>query len=235
MPSLQAKAFGGSDTSVQYDQKPDHCPLCHHAVDPKMFSSAVLVGGDVHGHETVLEVVFQCTRQACARLFIGRYSRFGGGGRILSDTFQLRKTTPTNFVPPSIDPDVLKISPMFATVYSQAASAEASDLDQIAGVGYRKALEFVVKDYCIQQDQSAKDAIEKEFLSVTIESRVADPNVKQCAKRATWLGNDETHYVRKWEDKDIKDLKVLIQLTVNWIKNSVLTKKYLEDMAEGRK
>ncbi|MNF08429.1 hypothetical protein D3C80_2088550 [compost metagenome] len=63
-----------------------------------------------------------------------------------------------------------------------------------------------------------------------IEGFVTNENVKQCAKRAIWLGNDETHYVRKWVDKDIKDLKLLIQITVNWIQQEVITKKLLEDM-----
>ena len=48
-----------------------------------------------------------------------------------------------------------------------------------------------------------------------------------------WLGNDETHYVRKWEEKDIRDLKILIRLTESWIQNSILTDKYLREMGGG--
>jgi hypothetical protein len=54
--------------------------------------------------------------------------------------------------------------------------------------------------------------------------------VKACAKRAAWLGNDETHYVRKWTDKDVRDLKILITLTINWINNVLLTRKYTAEM-----
>ena len=54
-------------------------------------------------------------------------------------------------------------------------------------------------------------------------------------KRAVWLGNDETHYVRKWEDKDISDLKRLIKLTVNWIENNLLTQDYMSTMEEKRR
>ena len=57
-------------------------------------------------------------------------------------------------------------------------------------------------------------------------------NVKTCAKRAAWLGNDETHFVRKWEGKDIEDLKTLIQLTINWIQSDILTRDYEEKMPE---
>ncbi|MDM0796823.1 hypothetical protein QTI10_04645 [Clostridium perfringens] len=38
-----------------------------------------------------------------------------------------------------------------------------------------------------------------------------------AASRAVWLGNDQTHYVQKFTDKDINDLKRLIRLTVHWI------------------
>jgi hypothetical protein len=54
--------------------------------------------------------------------------------------------------------------------------------------------------------------------------------VKECAKRAAWLGNDETHYTRKWETKDVSDLKLLVKLTVNWIDNVLLTEKYIAEM-----
>jgi hypothetical protein len=55
------------------------------------------------------------------------------------------------------------------------------------------------------------------------------------AQRAVWLGNDETHYERRWEDKDIDDLKRLITLTVNWIHNDLLTEAVIADMPAGKK
>lgn len=41
--------------------------------------------------------------------------------------------------------------------------------------------------------------------------------IKNLAKASIWIGNDETHYVRKYEDKDIKDLKRFISATVAYI------------------
>jgi len=54
--------------------------------------------------------------------------------------------------------------------------------------------------------------------------------VKDCVERAVWLGNDETHYVRKWEASDISDLKMLIDLTAHWMTSELLTERYLKDM-----
>jgi len=38
--------------------------------------------------------------------------------------------------------------------------------------------------------------------------------------------------VRRWEDKDIEDLEILVDLTVNAITNALRTKKYLREMKE---
>jgi len=59
---------------------------------------------------------------------------------------------------------------------------------------------------------------------------VNDASVQAVAERAAWLGNDESHYVRRWEDKDIKDLKMLVRLTVNAIDNVLAKDEYLAAM-----
>jgi len=107
-------------------------------------------------------------------------------------------------------------------------------LTEIVGIGFRKSIEFLIKDFAAKQNPSKETEIKSAFLGKCIEVYIEDANVKQCAKRATWLANDETHYVRKWENKDITDLKLLIHLTVNWIDNVLLTQKYTNDMSEGK-
>lgn len=127
-------------------------------------------------------------------------------------------------------PMVAELSPMFVKIYNQALVAETQSLDQLVGIGLRKALEFLVKDFAKQQHPDDVEAIQKCPLATCIENYVSDANVKGCAKRAVWLGNDETHYVRKWEDKDIADLKLLVHLTTNWVDNVLLTQKYVAEM-----
>jgi hypothetical protein len=147
-----------------------------------------------------------------------------------SAVFTLSATAPVNLVAPTFSDQVTKLSPTFVLIYGQATIAEFRGLEQVAGCGYRKALEFLVKDYCISKDQASKEAIEAEPSGTTIKHRITDTNIKTCAELATWLGNDETHYVRKWADKDLSDLKTLINLTVNWITNELVTAQYMKDM-----
>ena len=48
------------------------------------------------------------------------------------------------------------------------------------------------------------------------------------------LGNDHAHYLREWLDRDIVDLKLLIDLAVHWIDSELLTKQYETEMINKR-
>ena len=48
------------------------------------------------------------------------------------------------------------------------------------------------------------------------------------AERAVWLGNDHVHYYQKHTDKDLKDLKRLIEGILSYINIDVVTSEALE-------
>jgi len=125
---------------------------------------------------------------------------------------------------------------MFCNTYNQASLAEENQLDQICGPGYRKALEFLVKDYLVKHvyadNEEKKSEVLRGFLGAVIENHIGEKRIKQCAKRAAWLGNDETHYTRRWDDKDIEDLKSLILMTVSYIDMTMEADRYLQEMPE---
>lgn len=217
---------------VYLHHQPDECPVCHRHVVPEQ----LYVASRGRGQEDPIEVSYRCTNLKCQALFIGhfRFLRKPEGPNVRSDRphFILSQLKPLEPREPAIPDLVGELSPGFASTYGQALAAEAYRLDQIAGIGLRKALEFLVKDYASSENPDDEAKIEKLPLSSCIEQYVSDPNVKSCAKRASWLGNDETHYVRRWKDKDIEDLKVLIRLSVNWLENVLLTAKYEMEMPE---
>jgi len=47
------------------------------------------------------------------------------------------------------------------------------------------------------------------------------------------ISSPPLHYQRRWEDKDLQNLKELIRLTINWMDNSLLTRKYHDDMPDN--
>ncbi|HEV6967179.1 hypothetical protein [Roseateles sp.] len=177
--------------------------------------------------------IFRCTHQKCQELFIGNYKLLdrAEGGR---PAYSLQSVAPVKAQSVIFPDTVVTTSPTFAMVFNQSVAAESAGLDQLVGIGLRKALEFLIKDYAILEQPEKTDEIRSTQLAACISSYVSDPNVKECAKRAAWLGNDETHYTRKWEAKDVNDLKLLVKLTVNWIDNALLTKKYIAEMSAGK-
>ena len=190
MITIQAQL--GVDTerrgSFELYRRPDECPICHRAVNPNQCATAIAKEG-----KESLEICFQCTRQTCAHLFIGRYKT-----QPTSTTqFYLQTAVPITGVEPEIPKEVVGISQSFEKIYGQAFMAESYELDEIAGGGYRKALEFLIKDYCIKRSPDKTEIIKKDLLGACIKKHVDDNNIKICAERAAWLGNDETHYTRK--------------------------------------
>ena len=207
---------------IVYEGTPDVCPVCRHAVEPRRLDGVVPAS---RNKREMLQIAYQCVRTSCRQMFIATYDRPRDVGNLY-----LRSVAPKHPKPPEIPKEVAEISPQFVEVMNQSAAAEDYDLLEAAGVGYRKALEFLVKDFCITSNPTEAAAIKSAFLGSVIDKYVDSANIKSCAKRAVWLGNDETHYERRWEGKDLADLKILIQLTVGWIRDHVLTAKYLEDM-----
>jgi len=207
------------------DAQPNRCPVCLKSIQPVEVGAAFLV-------KDWVEKVFRCPSQDCERLFIARYkaTRIAGGAiYTLSELFPLTIQTLEYG-------DVIKgVSQDFVAISREAEIADKSGLKSVCGPGYRKALEFLIKDYVIRSNQDKAEEIKRLNLAQCISDYVADERIRQVSARAVWLGNDETHYLRKWEDKDLTDLKRLIQLTVHWIEMDELTKRTLEDMPEGRK
>lgn len=226
--TVQAQALSGNSRSVSIDRVPDTCPLCHTSVHPKQVFAVVCQFEN--SEKECVEIVFQCPQQDCESLFIGGYIYTAPPPANPARCQLTSKIVPITPKPADFSDEILAVSPTFVEIYNQGLAAEAMNLSQLTGIGLRKALEFLVKDFASQQHTAEIDDIKKTSLGTCIEKYLADPNLQACAKLATWLGNDETHYTRKWLDKDITDLKTLIRLTVNWVENVLLTEKYKKDM-----
>ncbi len=201
------------DNKYKIDKNPDTCPACGKGISPICCYSYDI--NNWRTNEEFLQVVYRCPQDSCSRLFIAKFIK--SNSYPYSDTFNLNRSYLLDLFEFEDFPDSIKnISEMFTKIYNQAKIAEDNNLALVAGPGYRKALEFLVKDYLIRIQPSDSEIIKKETLSSTIK-RIEEKRIEACASRAYWVGNDETHYVRKWENKDIEDLKNLIRMIIDWI------------------
>ncbi|WP_368492853.1 hypothetical protein AB4J90_16370 [Geobacillus thermodenitrificans] len=201
------------------DAIPNECPICNITMKP----IRILGLQDKNKH---FQYIFKCSSERCQRLFIASYRR-------VRDSFNQWKfvaVEPIHYKKEDIDDVIKEICPEFESIYNEAKEAELRGLMKIAGMGYRKSLEFLIKDYLIHFKGKDKEEIEKKFLGNCIKEDIDNYNVKQIALRAAWLGNDESHYVRQWKDKNIEDLKLLLRLSMRWIVDEIITNRYIEEM-----
>jgi hypothetical protein len=147
---------------------------------------------------------------------------------------QINRIIPYEPSPEELPEVIRSISAKFVEIYKEAIEAKDAGLKQICGPGYRKAFEFLIKDYAKEKlsDEETRQKVGRTFAGTVVEKYIADARIQSVAKRALWLGNDETHYLREWTDHDIEDLISLIRLTIHWIEIEHLSNKYVENMPE---
>ena len=217
----QVVTYGSSTYSFKLEFEPIECPYCHCHHMPHPIHAFMV-------NENNAIILCQCTAPDCSKFyhFIYYHSDYGSSLELQ----EMPSATDVQF-----DKDIIEVSHNFCDIYNQANKAEQCGLKEVAGIGYRKSLEFLIKDYLITIKPGDSDNIKKKALAKCIRDDVENINIKNVAKRATWLGNDETHYVRLWEDKNINDLKKLISLCCHWIIDEIETAKIINEMAEPRK
>jgi hypothetical protein len=195
---------------------PDKCPVCSYSVSPEYIL--------LHSKDRwINELLCGCPRNKCGALFFAEYHDSG-------NTCDLIGYYPYSKISKDFPQEVVALSPNFVAIFNQAHHAEQEKLDLICGVAYRKALEYLIKDYVIKRYPEDDSKIKSMPLQQCIQKFITEPSIKLMAERATWLGNDETHYIRKWQDKDLQDLKNLIDLTVYFISMSLKALRYQEEM-----
>ncbi|BFL41541.1 DUF4145 domain-containing protein [Agathobaculum massiliense] len=190
-------------------EKATQCPICHKVGDFDMLYSCF--------YEESAYSIHLC--HFCDSVFFTIYRDYAG-------VFQIQYQYPKEVENSSMPIYIEQLSPQFLNIYQQALKAEEYNLDQIAGMGFRKALEFLVKDYSISKTPSDADKIKEMPLNSCIEKYIDHHKIKALAKRAAWLGNDHSHYLKKHSGRDLQDLKTLISLATQWINLEIESETY---------
>lgn len=207
----QAQSFFEDEfpTPVTYSE-PGTCPLCHFAIVPNRINEEWYKDDLGNRH---LAVFYTCPH--CFRPFVAHFMDSELPGCPMSP--YLDYCAPEFYSAQQFEDSIKNLSPQFVKIYNQALEAESRGLDEIAGIGYRKALEFLVKDYCKHVYPGKDDEIERLPLGKCISDLIAQSSINVLASRAVWIGNDETHYTRKLEGRDISDMKTFIHALVHYI------------------
>ena len=191
---------------------PNFCPCCNTKMYPKILSH-----NSENQENEQCGLIFQCP--SCHEIFFAKYS-YSDDGLV----FKYPVVYPSPQATLNLPTQIKEFYPEFYEIYRQSAEAEEYKLDKICGMGYRKALEFLVKHYLFDKFPDKKEAIQKEYLGKSI-ARIPYPNIQALAHAATWIGNDETHIEKKHQTYGVEDMKAFMTA----LSHLILAEKTTED------
>ncbi|HIS38525.1 MAG TPA: DUF4145 domain-containing protein [Candidatus Onthousia faecavium] len=193
---------------------PKICPICNNNISPiNEFEKANI---DIN----LVSILFTCP--ACGKSFLTHYNYEKYKVESYKEhsyySLTLLESFPVKPKEAIFEECIHNLSPTFCNIYNQAVASETYGLDQLSGIGYRKAIEFLIKDFCIYKHPNDEEKIKSTLLGQVIITYIDETSkIRTLAKVSVWLGNDETHYIKKFDDKDINDLKRFIRATVSYI------------------
>lgn len=184
------------------------CPCCGIATSPTFLEGFAIPHADLP-HTIYAYIALYCT--SCHSIYTARYISNRGVSNLHLDSVFPKVAKEISF-----SDNINELSPTFVSLYNQSSIAETNvEIYGLAGIGYRKALEYLIKDYLIKLKHQDKETIIKMDLGNC--ANKLEGQIKTIAKASIWIGNDETHYFRKNPEYDIEDLKLFINTLIHFI------------------
>ena len=175
--------------------RPSICPNCN-----SVFAPEVVVGTTLISNSEYAVIVFRCNDPDCLKLVFCLYKWEDQKSLTLLDIYP-------KFSSLTIPDVVSDLSPKYALFCNQAYAAEQNGDYELAGIGYRAAIEFLTKDYAITILNKPYEEVKDKKLAKAIELYLPDMKFKNSADVVRLLGNDNNHYVQEYVDYDFTTLK----------------------------
>lgn len=223
--------FRGGSSYRTYFEIPNLCPHCGEKMSPRYCYGLSRQFHDDLDENNVVGLLLQCVscEKYFARMFLLNQFDVNGAPKEIELTYN----PPINA---NIPENIGTISDSFSKIYTQALQAKQAGLDQIYGMGLRKALEFLVKDFGIYLHPESSEDIKKRQLGYVIDKYFTEfTAITALFKAAAWIGNDETHYERQHPDKDAETIKRFISATMLQISSRIASDEAMSMIEESAK
>lgn len=203
---LSKKASEFSSTLTGNYKKPSICPYCGMGVDAPILKKDTYALNS--GHRLL---VANCRCTSCEKIFFFTYEYCSDAQDFVPVTYPSVSFTPYSN-------EILEtISPRFIDMYNQALLAEFNSNYELAAIGYRSALEFLIKDYAINELGKKASEVSSKKLCDSIGIYLHQEELVKTADVVRILGNDFTHYQRKYPEHDFKLLKKYMDIFLSQV------------------
>jgi hypothetical protein len=214
---------GNGGFCIEISQRPDKCPFCNTSIVPEQHLARLQINKDQT--KTMVNVFYGCTK--CANSFCVTYSIGNAVSGIKPKTYYVspKYTTPPYQTNTKIDERINQVSQRAVDLFHEAEKADNTGLTEIAGMGYRKSLECLIKDALVKLGTKTHEEVVELNLNQAIELFDGNSRLTRVAHQARVIGNDFTHYEAKYEGYDITTLKKLLGLAFSWLSDEFETKE----------
>lgn len=194
-----------------YFDIPIVCPNCNASLQPIIADYKLLSYNDSSNGLLIISYKGNC----CSKYFYATY-KYDNRKTIILDVFPHLK--------PTMLPDnIQELSPRFANLYEQSYTAEQNGHLELSGSGYRNAIEVLLKDFAIKKLGAPKEDVCKMKLYDAIGTYLKEVNLETSAADVIRvLGNDYTHYQRKYDDIDFIVVKKYLEIFIQQIETKLL-------------
>lgn len=207
--SKNISSITGMSRSHSIINIPKQCPHCLLMVDPIPSQYYDFNYSD----ENFLAVSFKCP--SCDKHYVCTF---------LSDdessSYCCKNTYPSSHYVLK-DKILENISPRFVDMYNQALLCEHNQHFDLSSIGYRAALEILVKDFAINTLNKDSVEVKKHSLYTAIKEYLNCSDLIKSADVVRILGNDYAHYERKYPEHDFDVLKSYMDIFM-----SIMISKY---------
>lgn len=198
--------FGGAGFFPGRFQMPLDCPHCHTSVysEPKGISEF-----PINVDDRVLFVSMQCP--VCNKRYVVVFQSNNRRERL--DFVQMIPVEEERMDYPGL----FRLSPRFKKYHEQALTAYNMGFTELAVLGFRSALEFLIKDFAIDEES----ADEKKTAEMTFNDVVLAylGHLKKSTDVVRALGNDYTHYREKHPDIPASSAFQYYRIVLNEMEN----------------
>lgn len=173
---------------------------------------------NVEESEEDIYVNLICKCPICYKVFFAQYNYekyfdHGGYPRYISTPIYY----PAKNQLPFIESEIETLSPNFVKAFKEGVTVEQLNFIDLAGLSYRRAFEFLIKDYTIlltpeKEEEIVNDSSVSNVINNRIPKKQEFEKLREISKRVWWLGNDYAHYKKHYADKDIIDLRECIDI-----------------------
>lgn len=123
------------------------------------------------------------------------------------------------------EPLITNLSPRFVDMYNSTFKCEQAGAVELAGIGYRAAMELLIKDYALDFELASYEEIAKKNLNRCIDTFFKnDSGAFISADVVRLLGNNYAHWDKTEEQLDLQTLKAYLELVVQSVYAKLLIK-----------